>query len=75
MQKSSQMKSREKYLTDENGNRIGVLLEIEEYHKLLEALEELEAIRAYDSAVSGNDEEITFENAISQINMGLLSYL
>jgi hypothetical protein len=61
------MKLKEKYLTDENGNRIGVLLEIEEYHKLLEALEELEAIRAYDNAISDNDEEITFENVISQI--------
>ncbi|MEN9520367.1 MAG: hypothetical protein RLZZ381_2955 [Cyanobacteriota bacterium] len=61
------MKLKEKYLTDENGNRIGVLLEIEEYHKLLEALEELEAIRAYDNAISDNDEEIAFENVISQI--------
>jgi hypothetical protein len=67
LQKNSQMKLKEKYLTDENGNRIGVLLEIEEYHKLLEALEELEAIRAYDNAISDNDEEISFENAISQI--------
>jgi hypothetical protein len=61
------MKLKEKYLTDENGNRIGVILELEEYHKLLEALEELEAIRAYDNAIAIEDEEISFERAISEI--------
>ena len=58
---------KEKYITDENGNRIAVVLELEEYHKLLEALEELEAIRAYDKAIAAEDEEISFEQAISEI--------
>jgi PHD/YefM family antitoxin component YafN of YafNO toxin-antitoxin module len=61
------MKLKEKYITDENGNRIGVLLDLEEYQKLLEALEELEAIRAYERAISSDDEEIPFEVAIAQI--------
>ncbi|WP_456114955.1 hypothetical protein [Stanieria cyanosphaera] len=26
---------KQKYITDENGNQIGVVLELEEYHKLL----------------------------------------
>lgn len=58
---------KEKYTTDENGNRIAVVLELEEYHKLLEALEELEAIRAYDNVIAAEDEEISFEQAISKI--------
>jgi hypothetical protein len=62
-----QMKLKEKYITDENGNRIGVLLELEEYHQLLAALEELEAIRAYDRAVTDDDEAIAFETVISEI--------
>jgi hypothetical protein len=61
------MQLREKYLTDEEGNRIGVLLDIEEYQKLLEELDELEAIRAYDLAISVDDEEIPFEKAIAEI--------
>jgi hypothetical protein len=61
------MTLKEKYITDENGNRIGVVLELKEYHQLLEALEELEAIRAYDRAISAEDEEISFEQAISEI--------
>jgi hypothetical protein len=52
------MKLKERYITDEQGNRIGVLLDIEEYQKLLEESEELDAIRAYDLAVSGEDDEI-----------------
>jgi hypothetical protein len=61
------MQLRERYITDEQGNRIGVLLDIEEYQKLLEESEELDAIRAYDLAVSGDDDEISFEVAIAEI--------
>ena len=61
------MKLKERYITDEQGNRIGVLLGIEEYQKLLEESEELDAIRAYDLAVSGDDDEISFEVAIAEI--------
>ncbi|GBE77065.1 unknown protein [Microcystis aeruginosa NIES-87] len=61
------MKLKERYITDDQGNRIGVLLDIEEYQKLLEESEELDAIRAYDLAVSGEDDEIPFEVAISEI--------
>ena len=61
------MKLKERYITDEQGNRIGILLDIEEYQKLLEESEELDAIRAYDLAVSGEDDEIPFEVAIADI--------
>ena len=61
------MKLKERYITDEQGNRIDVLLDIEEYQKLLEESEELDAIRAYDLAVSGEDDEIPFEAAITEI--------
>ncbi len=57
----------QKYVIDNQGNPIAVLLDIEEYQKLLEELEELEAIRAYDLATSIDDEEIPFEQAIAKI--------
>jgi hypothetical protein len=40
----------ERFIVDKKGQRIGVLLDIEYYQKLLEELEELEAIRADDAA-------------------------
>jgi PHD/YefM family antitoxin component YafN of YafNO toxin-antitoxin module len=39
-----------RYVVDENGKRVSVILDIEEYERLLEELEELEDIRAYDEA-------------------------
>lgn len=58
---------REHYVVDENGNRIGVLLDLEDYQKLLEELEELESIRAYDAAKASGDGVVPFEQAVSEI--------
>ena len=39
-------KAKERYIVDEAGKRTGVVLDIAEYRKLLEELEELETLRA-----------------------------
>jgi hypothetical protein len=57
----------EGYVVDEKGDRIGVILPIDDYRKLLEGLEELESIRAYDAAKSSGDEAIPFEQAVREI--------
>jgi PHD/YefM family antitoxin component YafN of YafNO toxin-antitoxin module len=57
----------ERYVTDEAGNRIGVILTLDEYSHLMDAAEELEAIRAFDEAKASKDEAIPFEQAISEI--------
>ncbi len=57
----------EGYVVDENGARVGVILPMEEYRKLMEELEELESIRAYDAAKSSGDEAIPFEQAVREI--------
>ena len=56
-----------KYIVDEKGERVGVLLSIDEYQRLLEELEELESIRAYDAAKASKDEAIPFDQATSEI--------
>jgi hypothetical protein len=61
------IKLKERYIVDEKGNRVGVLLDIEDYHKLLAELEELESIRAYDAAKASGDEAIPFEQAVAEI--------
>lgn len=58
---------KERYIVDEKGHRLGVLLDIADYERLLEALEELEAIRAYDRAKASGDEIISFEQAVTEI--------
>lgn len=57
----------ERYIVDKNGQRVGVLLDIDEYRRLLEEIEELESIRAYDAAKASGDEMIPFEQAVTEI--------
>lgn len=57
----------EGYVVDEDGARVGVILPIEDYRKLLEELEELASIRAYDAARSSGDEVVPFEKAVREI--------
>jgi hypothetical protein len=40
---------------------------MEEYHKLLASLEELASVRAFDAAKASDDEAISFEQAIAEI--------
>jgi len=59
-----------KYVTDDAGTRIGVLIGIDDYRGTLEDEEELAYIRAYDAAKSSGDEAIPFEQAIKEIEIG-----
>ena len=58
---------REQFVVDEKGNRISVLLDIRDYEQLLDALEELEEIRAYDRAKSAPSEVLPFDQAVEEI--------
>jgi PHD/YefM family antitoxin component YafN of YafNO toxin-antitoxin module len=63
-----------RYVVDENGMRVAVLLDIQEYERMVEELEEFEdilACRAYDEAKAeldrGEDELIPWEQAKQEI--------
>lgn len=59
-----------KYVTDETGQRVAVLVGIDRYEELLGALEEMDSIRAYDAAKAERGESIPFENAVREIEGG-----
>lgn len=61
------MASQVRYLVNEEGQRVGVLLDLKEYEKMLQELEELEAIRAYDAAKASGDEAIPLDQAVAEI--------
>jgi len=61
------MELAKEYVVNESGKHVGVLIDIEAYHKVLEDLEELECIRAYDAAKASGDEAIPFSQAIKEI--------
>jgi hypothetical protein len=55
------------FVVDAQGNRCAVLLDIKQYEELLEAQEELEAMREFDEAQADDDEAIPIEQAIREI--------
>lgn len=55
------------YIVDNQKNPKGVLLSMEEWEQVVEELEELEDIRAYDAAKAGPQDSLTFEQAVSEI--------
>jgi PHD/YefM family antitoxin component YafN of YafNO toxin-antitoxin module len=61
------IENEERYVVDKNGRRTAVLLDIEDYRRLLDELEDLESLYAYDRAKSSGDEAIPFEQAVAEI--------
>jgi PHD/YefM family antitoxin component YafN of YafNO toxin-antitoxin module len=55
------MKEPTQFLTNEKGEKVTVVIGIEEYEKLLEELEDLEDIRAYDEAMASGETPVPFE--------------
>lgn len=62
--------TRERYLTDEQGIRTAVVLDIESYQKILAELDMLDAIRAYDKAMANPGTPIPFEQVVKEIESG-----
>jgi hypothetical protein len=65
------IKFKEHYIVDEKGNRVEVILTLEDYRRILAELEELESTRAYDAAKASGDEVIPFEQAVAEIERKL----
>jgi PHD/YefM family antitoxin component YafN of YafNO toxin-antitoxin module len=63
-----------RYIVDENGKRTGVILSVDEYERMIEALEDLEDVRLYDEAKAalqrGESEVVPLEQAMREIREG-----
>jgi len=60
--------TRPRYIVDDQGKKVAIILDIEEYERLLEELEELDDIRAYDEAKAEGDEFIPAKQAWAEID-------
>jgi len=58
---------RTQFVTDNNGNKLAVILPIKEYNKMVDDLEELENINLYDAAKKGEQEFMDAEQAFKEI--------
>lgn len=55
------------FVTDASGHRVAVLIGIDRYRQLVEALEEIDALHAYDEAKASGEEAVPFEEAVREI--------
>jgi len=58
------------YVVDENQTPQAVILPVAEWEQVVEDLEELDDIRAFDLAKAGPQETIPFEQAVREIEEG-----
>ncbi len=54
------------FVVNERGEKVAVVIGIEEYEKILEELEELDDIRAYDEAKASGETPIPLEQALAE---------
>ncbi len=55
------------FITDAEGQKTGVVLSIKQYQKMLEDLEELEDIKAYDKAKRKAGKSQNFEEFLKEL--------
>jgi hypothetical protein len=58
---------KERFLVDEAGNRVAVVVSLEDYRQLVADVEELDAIRAYDAAKASGETPIPFVQAVAEL--------
>ena len=56
-----------KFIRNKKGQKVSVVFDIKEYEKLMEDLEELDAIRAYDAAKASGETPIPYEQVLRDI--------
>ncbi len=61
------MSTPRRFLTDEKGEKIAVVLDIEEYERLLEDAADLEAVREYEQAKAAGEKPLPLEQALAEV--------
>ena len=61
------LKIHPQYVVDENQQKSAVILPLAEWERIMEEMDELEDIRAYDAAKSEPQDTVSFEQAVREI--------
>lgn len=56
-----------KYITDQDGNKISVVISVKEFESMMEMLDEMEDVRIYDKAKLSDDPSIPIDEAFELI--------
>jgi hypothetical protein len=60
---------RTQFITDTTGKTLSVILPIKDYQKMIDDLEELEDIKAYDRAKARKSEPVPFKQAVKELEL------
>lgn len=58
-----------KYITDQKGKKLSVVLSVEEFESMMEKIEEVEDVRLYDQAKLSNEPSIPIDEAFEMIEL------
>jgi hypothetical protein len=56
-----------KYVTDNKGKKVEVIIPIKDYQKIIEELEDLKDVRAYDKAKASKEVSVPIDEAFKMI--------
>lgn len=56
-----------KYITDQQGRKLSVVLSVEEFESMIERIEEMEDVRLYDQVKKSNEPSIPIDEAFEII--------
>jgi len=54
------------YITDENGEKVSVIIPINEYQRIIEELEDIDDVRLFDAAKKLNEPSMSFDDYVKQ---------
>ena len=57
-----------KYITDQVGNKISVVLSVKEFESMMEILEEMEDVKLYDQVKNSDDTSIPIDEAFEMVD-------
>ena len=59
--------SKPKLRATKKGGKVNIVLNVKEYEELLDDLDELDSIRAYDAAKKSGEKPVPFDHAMREI--------
>lgn len=62
--------TKQKFVVNRKGKPVQVLIDIDDFEKMMEELEELDCIRSFDEAKKGKYKVVPFLKAIEEIENG-----
>ena len=54
------------YITDENGEKISIILPVSEYERIIQELEDIDDVRIYDKVKNAKEPSMPFEDYLKQ---------